>query len=204
MEVLTIKEVLPLTTKLTGKEQEDNKLTYQIKEAILKEVNTRLGINAQSVLKILLNGLKKPEKQDANLVTYVRNATIWIIEHKRSQITKPIGKFVNINEYFYDMHQRGYEDTNGLNGKYYEYLLYHIAYENPFVKTEYLKELHKRCLYKANSLAEYLKLFEADLDKLNVPIPREALMEKSQKVVDYFNKLFQELEDMKDLWHLTD
>ena len=195
MEMLTNKEVKPLTIKLTnGKGEEDEKLTHKIKTAILDVVNEHIGISAQEVLKLLLNGLKMPKDENINLYNYIRNATIWVINNKREQVSKPIGKFVNVIEYYNDFRERGYDDEDKLNKKYFELLCYHIAYENPFVRLSKLQEIHKTCLYKCKTLSEYLKAFEESLDKINIAIPKEALMDKAERKIKEWEEILKELE----------
>lgn len=194
MEILTIKEVLPLTTKLTGKE-DDTKLTYQIKEAILDEVNSRLGINANAVLKLLLNGLKMPKDKEVDVVDYVRKATVYVIEKRRYQISKPIGKFVDMTSYYNDFRDNGYEDMTHLNKKYFELLCYHIAYENPFLTKEQLVNIHRSCLNKNKTFENYLLNFEKELDKLNVPVPKEQLIDKAKKKLEVWEKILKDLDD---------
>jgi len=191
MEILTIKETLPLTIKLTGKE--DNELTYKINEAILEEVNERLGINAQSVLKLLLNGLKKPNNDNTDIVRYVRKGTIWVIEHRRKDIYKPIGKFVNIIEYYNNFRDVGYK-LSRLDEKYFEYLCYHVAYENPFVKVNDLELLHRKCLDN-KTFEAYLKDFEEYLRLHNVPLPKEALIDKANRSLKEWDEILKKLED---------
>jgi len=191
MEMLTNKEVMPLTLKLTGKE--DNQITYKIKEAILGEVNQRLGINAQSVLKVLLNGLKMPKESDITIEAYVKKATIWVIEHRRSIVQKPIGKFVDMLKYYNDFRNNKYE-MNNLEKKYFEYLCYHIAYENPFLSLEELEELHQKCLNQ-KTFKEYLSCFEKHLITSNIPLPKEVLMEKAKRNLKEWEEILKELDE---------
>lgn len=193
MEMLTNKEVMPLTIKLIDKE--DERLTYDIKMALLDEVNSYLGISAQEVLKLLINGLKKPNKENVDYCKYVRNATIWVIKNKRQQVSKEIGKFVNILEYHNDFRERGYDDKDQVNKKYFELLCYHIATENPFITLKQLQEIHKTCLQANDTLPKYLRAFEERLERLNVPIPKEHIMMKAKQKIEEWDKIFSELED---------
>lgn len=200
MEMLTNKEVKPLVVKLTnGKEKENEQFIYKIKMAILGVVNEYIGINAQEVLKLLLNGLKMPKIEGTDLVKYVRNATLWVITNKRKEILKPIGEFVNVIEFYNDFREKGFEDKNPINKKYFELLCYHVAYENPFVTVSKLREVHKTCLLKTNTFEDYLTMFEFCLAKMNIAIPKEALQEKAKRKMDEWDKMLSEMKDEEQI-----
>jgi len=196
MEMLTNKEVKPLTIKLTnGKGEYDEQLTYKIKTAILDVVNEHIGISAQEVLKLLLNGLKMPKNDNINLYNYVRNATIWVIKNKRKEVSKPIGVKINVLSLFNDLRDNGYEIDNGVKEKYYEYLCYHVMYENPFLTTRQFGSIHNACLLEAKTFDEYLCMLEDKLTKINIPIPKEHIMEKAERKYKEWEEILKELDE---------
>lgn len=182
MEYLKDEEIKNLVVIL-GYDKEDKQKYYEIKKAILDVVNDYLGISAQKVVKVLENGLKT-HKNINNLTGYIKQVTLFVIENRKNQVYKPVGRFVNMVDVYNDFRENGVDGTD-IEKKYIEILFNHIAYENPYVKVNDLFLLHKKALKVCNkTLKGYISEIEKCLfSNVKVYIPRDFLWTTAEEKI---------------------